>query len=92
MTLTTAGVVQPDIVIGHEGVGASQGVAGGPTSGQIAFSDPGASPESIGLVTPPNAAQEFERDGDPFGVAYGSDGAFWIRPVWRRGARPGSRD
>ena len=90
MTLTTAGVVQPDFVIGHEGVGASQGVAGAPT-GQIAFSDPGASPESIGLITPPNPAQEFERDGDPFGVAYGSDGAFWIPLFGGATARPGSR-
>ena len=32
----------------------------------------------MGLITPPNPAQEFERDGDPFGVAYGSDGAFWF--------------
>ncbi len=52
-------------------------LAGSP-SGQIGFSDPGNYPESIGLVTPPNPAQEFERDGDPFGVAYGSDGAYWI--------------
>jgi hypothetical protein len=77
VTLTTAGAVQPDFVIGHEGVGAAQGVAGSP-SGQIAFSDPGASPESIGLITPPSPAQEFERDGDPFGVALGSDKAYWI--------------
>jgi hypothetical protein len=77
VTLTTAGVVQPDFEIGHKGAGASQGVAGSPT-GQIGFSDPGTNPESIGLITPPNPAQEFERDGDPFGVAYGSDGAFWF--------------
>jgi virginiamycin B lyase len=77
VTLTTAGVVQPDFEIGHGGVGASQGVAGSPT-GQIGFSDPGANPESIGLITPPNPAQEFERDGDPFGAAYGSDHAYWF--------------
>jgi streptogramin lyase len=80
VTMTTAGV-EKDFSIGHEKegkfVGASQGVAGSP-SGQIAFSDPGATPESIGLITPPNPAQEFERDGDPFGAAYGSDGAFWF--------------
>jgi streptogramin lyase len=77
VTLTTAGVVNPDFVIGQKGVGASQGVAGSPT-GQIGFSDPGANPESIGLITPPNPPQEFERDGDPFGAAYGSDGAYWF--------------
>jgi streptogramin lyase len=76
VTMTTAGV-EKDFSIGHEKVGASQGVAGSP-SGQIGFSDPGATPESIGLITPPNPSQEFERDGDPFGAAYGSDGAYWF--------------
>jgi streptogramin lyase len=56
---------------------ASQGVAGSP-SGQIAFSDPLASPEKVGLITPPNPAQETELLGDPFGVTFGADGAFWI--------------
>jgi streptogramin lyase len=55
----------------------SQGVAGSP-SGQIAFSDPLASPEKIGLITPPNPAQETELVGDPIGVTFGADGAFWI--------------
>lgn len=57
--------------------GGSQGVAGAP-SGQIAFSAPGASPEKSGLITPPNPAQSFELLGDPFGVTFGEDGAFWI--------------
>jgi streptogramin lyase len=83
VTLTTAGVVQPDFPI----AGQSQGVAGSP-SGQIGFSDPGATPESIGLITPPNPAQEFERDGDPFGAAYGSDGAYWF-PLFGGAAQPG---
>jgi streptogramin lyase len=92
VTLTTAGVVQPDIVIGHknnleEQEGASQGLAASP-SGQIGFSDPGNNPESIGLVTPPNPAQEFDRDGDPFGVAFGSDGAFWFA-LFGGAAQPG---
>jgi streptogramin lyase len=80
VTMTTGGAEQ-DISIGHEKEGkfegASQGLAGSP-SGQIGFSQPGAAPEQIGLVTPPNPAQAFDRDGDPFGVAYGSDDAFWI--------------
>ena len=45
VTLTTAGAVQPDFVIGNKGVGAAQGVAGSP-SGQIAFSDPGPTPRA----------------------------------------------
>jgi virginiamycin B lyase len=56
---------------------ASQGVAGSP-GGQIAFSDPLATPEKIGLITPPNPAQETELLGDPIGVTFGADGAFWI--------------
>ncbi len=72
VTLTTAGV-EKDFPIG----GGSQGVAGAP-SGQIAFSAPEAKPEASGLITPPNPAQSFELLGDPFGVAYGSDQAFWI--------------
>jgi streptogramin lyase len=72
VTLTTAGV-EKDLPIG----GGSQGVAGAPT-GQIAFSAPEAKPEQAGLITPPNPAQSFELLGDPFGVAYGSDQAFWI--------------
>lgn len=72
VTLTASGV-QKDFAIG----GASQGVAGNP-SGQIAFSAPGANPEQSGLISPPNPAQSFELLGDPFGVALGADGAFWI--------------
>jgi streptogramin lyase len=54
-----------------------QGLAGAPT-GQIAYSAPLATPEQAGLITPPGPAQSFELVGDPFGVAYGSDQAFWI--------------
>ena len=72
VTLTTAGV-EKDLPIG----GGSQGVAGAP-SGQLAFSAPEAKPEQAGSITPPNPAQSFELLGDPFGVAYGADQAFWI--------------
>jgi virginiamycin B lyase len=72
VTLTTAGT-KVDFPI----AGASQGVAGAP-GGQIAFSAPLAEPEQIGLITPPNPAQPFELLKDPFGVALGADGAFWV--------------
>ncbi|HET7507331.1 MAG TPA: hypothetical protein VFJ53_03140 [Solirubrobacterales bacterium] len=72
VTFTTAGV-QKDFAIN----GPSQGVAGGP-NGQIAFSAPLAVPEEAGLISPPNPAQSFELLGDPFGVAFGGDGAYWI--------------
>ncbi|HEX7278120.1 MAG TPA: hypothetical protein VF255_00725 [Solirubrobacterales bacterium] len=72
VTFTTAGT-QQDFAIG----GASQGVAGGP-AGQVAFTAPGATPEQSGLISPPNPPQSFELLGDPFGAAFGSDGAYWI--------------
>jgi streptogramin lyase len=72
VTFTTAGV-QKDFAI----PGSSQGLAGAP-SGQIAYSSPGAKPEQSGLITPPAPASAFELLGDPFGVAYGADQAFWI--------------
>lgn len=71
-TFTTAGV-EKDFPIG----GASQGVSGGP-GGQIAFSAPGASPEQVGLISPPSPPVSSELLNDPFGVAFGSDGAYWI--------------
>lgn len=71
----TTGLAEQDYSIGKEGQ--SQGVAGSPT-GQIAFSDPLSNPEQIGLITPPNPAQTQELTGDPFGVAFGSDQAFWV--------------
>jgi hypothetical protein len=72
VTFTSTGV-QKDFTI----PGPSQGLAGAP-NGQIAFSAPGANPERSGLITPPGPASSFELLGDPFGVAYGADQAFWI--------------
>ncbi len=69
-TFTTAGK-ETDFPIGN----ASQGVAGGP-GGQFAYSSPDA--KEAGLVTPPNPPKVTEVDGDPFGVALGSDGAYWF--------------
>jgi virginiamycin B lyase len=71
-TFTTAGV-QVDYAL----AGGSQGLAGGP-GGQIAFSQPSAAPEEIGLINPPSPALTTPIDGDPFGVALGSDGAYWF--------------
>jgi streptogramin lyase len=72
VTFTSAGV-QKDFAI----PGGSQGVAGAPL-GQIAYTAAGASPEASGLITPPAPASSFELLGEPFGVAYGADQAFWI--------------
>ncbi len=53
----------------------SQGVAGAP-GGQVAFSVPS---NEFGLLTPPGSLLLTQSTGtDPFGVALGSDGAFWF--------------
>jgi streptogramin lyase len=57
--------------------GNPQGVAGGP-GGQVAFSQQSVEPEEVGRIDPPNPAQGHQIDGDPFGVALGPDGAYWI--------------
>jgi virginiamycin B lyase len=75
VTINTAGLVQPDIPLGGT-TGTSQGLAGGP-GGQIAFSKSDGI-EGLGLVTPPAAPSDVLMPGDPFGVALGSDGAYWI--------------
>jgi streptogramin lyase len=76
VTFTTAGT-QKDLPI----VAGAQGVAGAP-SGQIAFSAPLAEPEQIGLIAPPAAtvliSLAIPLPGDPFGVTFGADGAFWV--------------
>ena len=91
VTFTSAGV-QKDFTI----PGGSQGLAGAPT-GQIAYSAAGANPEQSGPDHAARPGQSFELLGDPFGVAYGADQAFWIvqfaagsSPASPRPARPAS--
>jgi streptogramin lyase len=74
VTMTTAGATQNVPLLGSTST--SQGVAGGP-GGQIAFSKSDGT-EGLGLVTPPGAPTAVEMPGDPFGVALGSDGAYWF--------------
>ena len=74
LTMTTAGATQEIPLLGSTST--SQGVAGSP-GGQIAFSKSDGT-EGLGLVTSPAAPTAIEMPGDPFGVALGSDGAFWF--------------
>lgn len=81
LRVNTAGQIAGNpIVIGHEKAGkqegASQGIAVAP-DGAIGFSQPGSQPEQVGFVDTAGTVRAFEREGDPFGVAYGSDHAFW---------------
>ena len=62
----------------HATGGLPQGVGAGP-GGQVVYSNPGTSPQTIGrltlnatpLTTPTPTS-------DPFGIVFGSDGAYWI--------------
>jgi len=74
LTMTTAGDLQGWPLLDE--TTSSQGVAGSP-SGQIAFSKSDKD-EGLGLLTPPALPTAVRMEGDPFGVALGSDGAFWF--------------
>ncbi len=69
---TTAGVTT-EFKVG----GQAQGVAGSP-SGQYAFTQPVNTPKEIGLLSPTATPLVLSAEGtDPFGIAFGADGAYW---------------
>jgi hypothetical protein len=73
LEVSTAGVAAGE----HKILNQSQGVAGNP-NGQYAFSQPTEEPREFGVVTPGLAPIVTLVPGkDPFGVALGSDGAYW---------------
>lgn len=58
--------------------GGPQGVVGGPGS-QVAYSNPTAVPQTVGRIQAPGSPQTTDTPlSDPFGVAYGGDGAYWF--------------
>jgi streptogramin lyase len=71
----TSGKQGADIPLGDKTT-TSQGLAAG-SGGQVGFSKSDGT-EGLGLVTPPAAPTAALMPGDPFGVALGSDGAYWI--------------
>ncbi|MBK6764579.1 MAG: hypothetical protein IPG68_15540 [Micrococcales bacterium] len=59
-------------------LGGLQGIAGG-AAGQVAYSQQGAAPYYVGVLTPPGPEKTALMPGaDPFGVTYGADGAYWV--------------
>ncbi len=70
---TTAGVATPHAVGGGpQEVGAGLG-------GQVAYSNPGSSPQTVGRLTGGGSPLTTPAPGsDPFGVAFGSDDAYWF--------------
>lgn len=58
--------------------GGPQGVGGGP-GGQVAYSNPGDSPQTVGRIKPGGTPQATTADNrDAFGVVFGSDKAYWF--------------
>ena len=73
VSLTTAGVQTPYAV-----GGGPQEVGAGP-SGQVLYANPGNSPQQVGRILPGGLPQKTDRPmADPFGVAFGQDGAYWV--------------
>jgi streptogramin lyase len=73
LTATTAGTITKFPIKGQ-----SQGVAGN-AAGQIGFSQQGTMPTEVGVFTPPSLTGVTAEVPavDPFGIALGSDTAFW---------------
>jgi streptogramin lyase len=76
-SFTTAGA---PTYYGTDATGGPMQVAAGPGT-QIGFTDPIVQPEEIGRITPGGTAQRSMvsgGSGDPTGIAFGNDGAYWI--------------
>ncbi len=54
-----------------------QAIAAGP-KGQVAYADPISNPQKVGRITTGGKAKKTAAPGDPFGVAFGADKAYWI--------------
>jgi len=69
---TTAGVATP-----HPVGGGPQEVGAG-AGGQVAFSNPGSNSQTVGRLMSGGSPLTTPAPGDPFGVAFGSDQAYWF--------------
>jgi streptogramin lyase len=74
VSVTTAGVATAYPTGAGSGL---QAIAAGP-KGQIAYADPTSNPQQVGRITAGGKAKKTTTPGDPFGVAFGGDGAYWI--------------
>ena len=59
--------------------GGPQGIGAGP-AGQLAYANPGTVPQTVGRISTGGSFQPTKTTGgaDPFGVAFGADGAYWF--------------
>ena len=73
LSVTTAGATTP-----YDVGGGVQEVAAGPGN-QIAYANPGASPHHVGRIVPGGTPEKTDLGTtDPFGIAFGPDGAYWF--------------
>jgi streptogramin lyase len=73
LSVTTAGATTP-----YDVGGGVQEVAAGPGN-QIAYANPGASPHQVGRIVPGGTPEKTDvGTTDPFGIAFGPDGAYWF--------------
>ena len=73
VSITTAGVQKP-----YDVGGSPQEVGGGP-GGQILYANPGGTTETVGRIVPNGSPLTSDRpNADPFGIAFGQDGAYWV--------------
>lgn len=74
LNVTTAGAITPYTVGGQP-----QFLAAAP-GGRVVFGNPNNAPQQITRLLPGGLQQATDRPSgsDPFGVAYGADGAFWV--------------
>ncbi len=74
VSVTTAGV--PTAYPTGAGSGL-QAIAAG-AAGQVAYADPTSNPQQVGRLKAGGTPEKTETPGDPFGVAFGADDAYWI--------------
>ncbi len=74
VNVTVTGEFTPHVVGGQP-----QFVGAGP-GGQVVYGNPNNDPQQIGRLLPGGLPQTIDRPNgsDPFGVAFGADGAYWI--------------
>jgi streptogramin lyase len=72
------GVADDPIDVGQDGDnGGPQGIAAGP-GGQVAYTNPGAQAHRLGRLGGPAQGLTPTGQVDPFGIAFGTDGAYWV--------------
>ena len=75
--ISATAAATPDVDLYAVG-GGPQDVAAGPNA-QVAYANPGDSPHEVGLISPGGTPQQIAlQTSDPFGVAFGADGAYWV--------------